>query len=1541
MRNTTRLILLFGVGACGPQLSQHLEKSSASQSSALSSLPIPAAAANGLNVELICRRSTTSGNCDLNDTAIGGNNTDGLQHAIQASNLVSTAAIDDFAAPLQNPFFFSWPNPHVIDWFGAGNGAGFFNTDQQTLTTALANAGNPPHQMPIVYSGYLKIPAGASNCGAGATAGICKTFAVGSDDGFFLSIGGYSQAATPTGAIGAHTTTFSTVRSFAYGDNNNGTSAGDFPTTDPNNDANGGNPLIVKFPTAGGLFPITLLFWENFGDYGVELAWVDGISASIPTGTGTLNGYSIVPAANLYAADVRATLASTISGAATYTSPGAVITYTASINNVGPVLAQGSAAQPLQFITEFPKTIFASASGAGCASGSNPANTSFRVTCPVNGSSAGQLQAGGADTATLTLTATLKAAITTSSVLADVQGVVVGTAGDPDIVKSVAVSTFSLASDFFVYSNTTTTSPAETPNYATIDSGNVPSGFTPTTSEAPNTQLTDDDPTRAVFAFAPTFLSPTSPTLDETNTRESFNGNCTGFGASTTIAVSISTVASCPLGWTGSAGTCTCTVAPTIAGASCTWSCPATLSLPDATYAASVVAIDAAGNKGKATPLSLTISPPSAPTITTPLDGATLFSTSVVIGGTAVDPGGSQILVTVKNKPSGTVAGTCTATVTGSGTWACQVTGLAFGNYTDTAAVVEGSGGFGAVSLTNDFSTSAGGLVAPVITQTPTPNNDALVSINGTCVNGNIISVYYDGSSSAACTPTCAAGAFTCAAPGTWSNGAHDAVATAFDGTNTSAFSNVDNFVIDTLKPPPPSINNVPLFINASGTNPPVVGGGGETGDTVSAEICDFPGCGSPIPCTSTTVVGGVWQCSIASPLPEGTYFISATQTDLAHNQSDPASGNTFTVDTTPPGAVTLIGATQPPTTPLQVTAITTQLTLQGTFDGDASETMVVTDATHRTICSTALSGQQQILFTGTTWKCTPDTTVLPDGSNTLTATATDLAGNTTSSAPLTFNKDTVKPTPPSLAPVTQFNSASATEPVYTGSAEPLTTITIYNTAGNVILCTTTALADGSFACHQNTEGSPTDLAAGPYTIDATSTDAAGNVSAPSAPVSFTIDPSKPSAPAISHVDQKAPSGSPLAVNTPNHTSHYDGTGIAGDTITLSAVGQGSPLCTTAVQGDGTWSCNATTLPNGSYTVSALQTRSGTPPVASPSSTAIKVTISDVTPAAPAISSITPSSPVSVGNPTLAGSGVVGDTVSVYDQNNTLMCTTTVLPTGTWSCQITVLNGNYDVRATQMSGAGVTSPDSAPFAFTVQTQNAPAITSPPSPTDQKRPIIVGTISAPSAGETVTVYGSTGNVVCIAAVANDGSWQCTPSQDFPEGLNTLQAQAADSDGHLSPLGPVYSLLTDYTPPPISLSGPSGITDTPTISGTSEPGATIVVTLDGQTPLCTAVTGANGQWSCIAGAPIGDGSHTVTAVATDAAGNASKAVVSAPFSISPGGSSTGGSSSGVISRLAGGGISACNATHAPLDRDAIGDAFAFALVALALKRRSRRR
>jgi uncharacterized repeat protein (TIGR01451 family) len=64
------------------------------------------------------------------------------------------------------------------------------------------------------------------------------------------------------------------------------------------------------------------------------------------------------------------------------------------------------------------------------------------------------------------------------------------------------------------------------------------------------------------------------------------------------------------------------------------------------------------------------------------------------------------------------------------------------------------------------------------------------------------------------------------------------------------------------------------------------------------------------------------------------------------------------------------------------------------------------------------------------------------------------------------------------------------------------------------------------------------------------------------------------------------------------------------------------------------------------------------------------------------------------------------------------------------------------------------------------------------------------------------------------------------------------------------------------------------NTPTYTGTALPGTTVTVRNSGGTVLCTATTDASGNWSCTGTTPLGQGPHTVNAVATDSAGNPSQ-------------------------------------------------------------------
>jgi Ca2+-binding RTX toxin-like protein len=106
--------------------------------------------------------------------------------------------------------------------------------------------------------------------------------------------------------------------------------------------------------------------------------------------------------------------------------------------------------------------------------------------------------------------------------------------------------------------------------------------------------------------------------------------------------------------------------------------------------------------------------------------------------------------------------------------------------------------------------------------------------------------------------------------------------------------------------------------------------------------------------------------------------------------------------------------------------------------------------------------------------------------------------------------------------------------------------------------------------------------------------------------------------------------------------------------------------------------------------------------------------------------------------------------------------------------------------------------------------------------------------------------------------------------FDEGPNTFHVRAEDGDGNVDPSPATRSFTVDTMPPDTTIdTGPtdgSTINDpTPTWTFSSEAGATFTCQIDAQTPVaCNSGTFTSPS--------LGDGPHTFTVVASDAAGNA---------------------------------------------------------------------
>jgi hypothetical protein len=128
-----------------------------------------------------------------------------------------------------------------------------------------------------------------------------------------------------------------------------------------------------------------------------------------------------------------------------------------------------------------------------------------------------------------------------------------------------------------------------------------------------------------------------------------------------------------------------------------------------------------------------------------------------------------------------------------------------------------------------------------------------------------------------------------------------------------------------------------------------------------------------------------------------------------------------------------------------------------------------------------------------------------------------------------------------------------------------------------------------------------------------------------------------------------------------------------------------------------------------------------------------------------------------------------------------------------------------------------------------------------------------------------------------ATGTDGSWSHTPTTALGEGSHTAVATATDAAGNTASDSTTFTV--DTAAPSVAITTPAnGSTtndSTPDITGTSDVGSgTVMLSIDDAAPV-TVATGADGSWSYTPAASLTDGDHTVTATASDEAGNTATA------------------------------------------------------------------
>ncbi|GAA4360218.1 hypothetical protein GCM10023087_35790 [Microbacterium rhizosphaerae] len=816
-------------------------------------------------------------------------------------------------------------------------------------------------------------------------------------------------------------------------------------------------------------------------------------------------------------------------------------------------------------------------------------------------------------------------------------------------------------------------------------------------------------------------------------------------------------------------------------------------------------------------------------------DTATSTTTTLTVGGNiTIDVLGVGSVTVTMNTPTSTTTATSATTSVSLLTVDVRVPAAPLPAVTSATVDV--------LPLHAAATAPAGGIdcppPAPVITA-PTSGQvtgDSTPAVTGTAVAGATVNVDIDNGAQTGTATADGSGSWTFTPSTPLAEGAHTVSATqTVAGTTGPATADVP-FTVDTTPPPAPVVVT-PADGSSTNDTTPAISGTAEPNSTVTVSID-----GSPLEVTATADGSGNWTL-IAPTLDPGSYTVDATTTDAAGNVSPVSNTNTFTVDTTPPPAPVVVtpadGSSTNDTTPA----------ISGTAEPGSTVTVSIDGTPLGTTTTADGSGN---------WTLTAPT--LTAGPHTVNATSTDAAGNVSPvSNTNTFTIDTTPPPAPVVVTPADGSSTNDTTPTISGTAEPNSTVSVSIDGAPPLGTTATTDGAGNW-----TLTAPT-LTPGPHTVNATATDAAGNVSPVSNTNTFTIDTTAPPAPVVvTPVDGSS---------TNNPTPPISGTAEANTTVTVSI--DGTPLGTTATtDGSGNWVLASPVLTPGTHTVNATAAdAAGNVSAVSNTNT---FTIDTTPPTAPIVLTPANGSSTSDTTPMISGLAEPDSTVTVSIDGSPLGTTTTTDGSGNWTLTAPTLTpGSHTVSATATDAAGNISAPSSTNTFTIDTTPpaAPVIVSPADGAilTTNQPPITGTAEANS---TVSVIID-GSVAGTATADGSGNWTFTPPAPLSEGGHTVVATATDAAGNVSPQSNQVSFTVDTVPPaaPVITSPANGSTTsdaTPPVTGTAEPGSTVTVIIDGSAAGTTTADG-EGDWTFTPTTPLSDGTHTISATATDAAGH----------------------------------------------------------------------
>lgn len=885
---------------------------------------------------------------------------------------------------------------------------------------------------------------------------------------------------------------------------------------------------------------------------------------------------------------------------------------------------------------------------------------------------------------------------------------------------------------------------------------------------------------------------------------------------------------------------------------------------------------------------------PTKPVITTPSDQTTSSNSSLTIKGSGET--NTRLTLFVDNTQITCAEGD--PVTVANNAWECTpTTPFAEGAHTVTAKLTDAANNTSDISSEIAFTidtTAPGTLEIPALqssSDTGASQTDGITSqtkptITGTCSGSDTVKLY-DGATLIG-SVNCLSNTYSITLAIALSEGEHAITATATDAAgNISPASPTLVVTIDTTAPTAASITAPANSTITNNTNP-VISGTGESGATVSVSSNN-----SVIECQESPVIvsgEGTWSCTPTVSLADGQHSITVKQTDAAGNQSNTSATINITIDTTAPSALAAPVLVAGDDSGMSNSDTITNVT-QPAFSGSCQNDTVIKLYVNSVFSS-------QINCNNGTFSLPPANS-LAEGSYEIQVAASDAAGNTSTISPaLTIIIDTTAPAtpqPPTMTAASDSGSSNSdritndTTPIFSGSC----------TTGNEVTLYINGAASGQGTCAGNATYAitpTTALASGQYQITTSETDIAGNQSSQSSSTTITIDIAAPATPSIT---------TPANNTTTNNASLVIAGSGESDNDVIVLVDGNEVACTegSVRTVDTTWTCTLqSALSDGSHAISIqLRDTAGNVSTNAPTHTVIVDTTAPNTLNAPDLVAASDSGTSDTDNltndktPTLRGDCTNGDTIRLFVdavehsnttcQNGSYELTTAMdLSDGTHAFTVTATDpaGNASAASVALEVTIVTTKPTVSTTDLVAASDSGRLND-DNITNDTTPTFSGDCAN---GNTITLFVNGTAGPTATCTSNNYTLTAATLSDSEHNIAITSTDTAGNESNQSPILTVTIDTAAPAKPQITSPQDSTTTSTtPTIAGTAENAAIIVVSLDSQQKACVdaPIQTTNGGWSCTLTASLADGTYQTQATATDIAGNTSPLSDTVSFTI----------------------------------------------------------